>query len=236
MKMSKSYPRTIQQLFNNKEWMRKLRTCILRFNLPEDVEDTLSEVILMMFVRKLNGLTYIERWTPKLGSFSNWVYTFTNNICRKKYTKAKSSCGTALRKSSTIVPDGKEDLQRGEVMESFLRVDEFSYAEFDLQIEDISKHLASFQAHSWVQYGEESFVITNNKGEEKEYKGEVPEALQGQKVCRDLRTVFQMLVDGLEPKDIASVMKTSPTYIYSQIRRLRDISEVKNWHGQALAA
>lgn len=229
-----NYPRTVEDLASSESWMKKMRTAIRRYNLPEDVDDILCDVLCLMLQRKKEGKNYIERWEPTLGSYSNWIYTFVNNVCRKKYTKSRSRCGTALRTASSIVQGDREESSSGEINERYLPHSDPKSVDFQMQVRDVIDQLQGQKAHSWVEYSKNGYTVCNSKGEKEFHEGEVDSHLEGTVVERNLSTVFSMMVDGMEPKDIAVRMKTSPTFVYSLIRKLRSVQELQSWKSQVI--
>lgn len=230
MTAATEYPRTVQDLAANKSWMGKIRTTIARYRLPEDVEDTVGEVLLLMLQRVKDGKNYIERWLPELGSYSNWVYTFVNNVCRKKLQRAKSKCGQALRHRMSIVQTEGEDAgSRGEVNERYLPSVKDVSRELKIQVDDVTGDLESYAAHSWIVYDERGYTVHNIRGETSRVDAEVPRELAGVTVRRDKATVFKCIVADMEPADIATYMRTSRTFIYGLMRDLRKEPSIVSW-------
>lgn len=228
------HPRTVDALVNNSLWMGKIRTAVSRFDINEDTDDLVADVVCQMLSRTKDGKNYVERWEPKLGSYSNWIYTFVNNICRKKYNRLHSNTGKALRYAGTIVeePEDGESLKKGEIPVSLVPTVLKAQAEYNLLTEQILNHLRMIPAFSWVVYSESGYEIHDQSGDIKVVttKEPVKPEFVGHKYQRDLATTFDLLSKGFEPKEIAGIYKTSITFVYSLIRKIRSIDVVQDWY------
>lgn len=189
------YPRTVEQLVKS-SWYPKLKTLVSNFHLNEPIEDTLGDILLEMLEKK-----YLERWVPSSGSFSNWIYTFAANLCKKKYNRSNTKGGIAIERASSIqVQSESENPPIGIFFEDTLELEsgDFDRVEYALLCDELNKVLAEYPAHSSnVHKG-----ITYN---------------------RDMRTVFNLLREEYQPKEIAELFGTSVEFIYTLIRRMRPI-------------
>ena len=144
---------------------------------------------------------YLERWVPSSGSFSNWIYTFAANLCKKKYNRSNTKGGIAIERASSIqVQSESENPPIGIFFEDTLELEsgDFDRVEYALLCDELNKVLAEYPAHSSnVHKG-----ITYN---------------------RDMRTVFNLLREEYQPKEIAELFGTSVEFIYTLIRRMRPI-------------
>jgi len=227
-----SSPRTVEDLVQDSVWMGKIHTAVSRYQISEAVEDVVADVLCQMLGRKKHGKNYIERWEPSLGSYSNWIYTFVNNVARKKYNREHSNTGVALRFAATIVETPEEDkVGKGEIPESWLPVIRESASEFNVFAEQILKQLSKTSAYSWIVYTKTGYEIHNRNGEtETRNLEKVDQELVGRRFNRDLKTTFELLVQGFDPKDIAVLFQTSTTFVYSLIRKLRNIDAMQEWY------
>jgi len=225
-------PRTVSELVQDTMWMGKIHTAVSRYQISETVEDVVADVLCQMLSRKVNGKNYIERWEPPLGSYSNWIYTFVNNVARKKYNREHSNTGVALRYAATIVETPEEDkVGKGEIPESWLPVIQDSASEFNVFAEQILHQLSKMSAYSWVVYTETGYEVHSKGGEtETRQLEKVNQGLVGRRFNRDLRTTFELLIQGFDPKDIAVLFQTSTTFGYSLIRKLRSIDAMQEWY------
>lgn len=195
----KNYPKTIED-FVKSPWSKKLKTLISNFKLNEPAEDVYNDIICELIEKD-----YLKRWNPKYGSYSNWIYTFASNICKKKYNRSNSKGGKAIEgaRSITYSSGSEEEFTSGVLFEELLVLDTTApSADADVAFNQmcalIERELSKFPANS-----------TN------EYEGKVYE--------RDMKTVFNMLREGYSPKEIAERFATSVEFIYVLIRRMRPI-------------
>jgi len=225
-------PRTVEELVQDSLWMGKIHTAVSRFQISETVEDVVADCLCQMLARQKAGKNYIERWEPGLGSYSNWIYTFVNNVARKKYNREHSNTGIALRYAATIVETPEEDkVGKGEIPESWLPVIHESASEFNVFAEQILTQLSKVSAYSWVVYTETGYEVHNRNGEtETRDLEKIDQELVGRRFNRDLKTTFELLVQGFDPKDIAVLFQTSTTFVYSLIRKLRSIDAMQEWY------
>ena len=102
--------------------------------------------------------------------------------------------------SSIQVASEDDDFHVGVFFEETLKVDSgrFDEAEYSLLCDELSKILSSYPAHS-----------------SNEFEGVVYQ--------RDMRTVFSLLQQEYQPKEIAELFGTSVEFIYTLIRRMRPI-------------
>lgn len=191
-----TYPKSVAALVES-PWYPKLKTLVANFKLNEPIEDTLGDIMLDMLQKK-----YLERWNPQSGSYSNWLYTFAANVCRKKYNRSNTRGGKAIEGAAAITyTSATDDLTPGVFYEETLQVEDntqektFDYASLCEEIDNI---LAQYPAHS-----------TN------EFEGVVYE--------RDMRTVFALMRQDFTPKEIAERFNTSIEFIYTLIRRMRKL-------------
>lgn len=194
--METTYPRTVAALVES-PWYQKIKTLVVNFKLNEPVEDTVNDILLDMMQKK-----YLERWDPKSGSYSNWLYTFASNICRKKYNRSNTRGGKAIEGAASITyTSSSDDLVPGLFYEETLQVEDSEPEvtfDFPALCAEIDSILSKYPAHS-----------TN------EFNGKVYQ--------RDMLTVFHLLKQEFTPKEIAECFNTSIEFIYILIRRMRKL-------------
>lgn len=190
-----TYPTTVEELVKS-GWYSKLKTLVSNFHLNEPVEDTLGDILLEMLEKD-----YLGRWNSKCGSYSNWLYTFSANVCKKKYNRSNSKGGRAIEGASSLQSSSEnDDFTVGVFFEETLNVDveDNNSLDYNLLVEEINKILAAYPAHS-----------------SNEYEGVV--------YPRDMKTVFNLLKEEYQPKEIAVLFGTSVEFIYTLIRRMRPL-------------
>ena len=196
MATQSQYPTTVEDLVKS-PWYQKLKTLVKNFRLNEPLEDTLGDIFVAMLEKE-----YLSRWSPKAGSYSNWVYTFAANVCKKKYNRSNSKGGRAIEGAATLqsTSNDNEDSVIGIFFEERLnaeQADDRGY-DYNLLVEEIEKILSAYPAYS------------SNTHEGVTYQ-------------RDMKTVFSLLKDEFQPKEIAVLFDTSVEFIYTLIRRMRPI-------------
>lgn len=190
-----TYPTTVEDLVKS-SWYSKLRTLVSNFHLNEPIEDTIGDILLEMLEKN-----YLGRWNAKCGSYSNWLYTFAANVCKKKYNRSNSKGGRAIEGAATLQSSSEnDDFTVGVFFEETLNVEvEDNHSlDFNLLVEEIEKILSAYPAHS---SNEHEGVVYN----------------------RDMKTVFTLLKDEYQPKEIAELFGTSVEFIYTLIRRMRPL-------------
>ena len=190
-----SYPRNVEELVRS-SWYPKLKTLVSNFHLNEPIEDTLGDILLEMLEKK-----YLERWEPSAGSYSNWIYTFSANVCKKKYNRSNTRGGLAIEGASSLHSSSEnDDIPIGVFFEETLQVEssDFDSADYSLLCDELSRILEAYPAHSSNVH-------------------------QGVTYQRDMRTVFDLLRQEYQPKEIAELFGTSVEFIYTLIRRMRPI-------------
>jgi len=187
-------PRTVEE-FLESPWASKVNVVIYRFYLNEPVEDTFQDVVLSLLQKD-----YLARWDIKLGgSFGNWLYTFVIHMCLQKRKRSNTRGGKAIEKARSINRAGKTAEGEDCVMDLKARPD--LPLDFWLRVEEVQQVLSldTFAYFSSVEYKN---VIYN----------------------RCPLTIFNLIVEeGLTPAEIASRLKTSVTWVYGQINRIRPV-------------
>ena len=189
------YPRNVEELVRS-SWYSRLKTLVSNFRLNEPIEDTLGDILLEMLEKK-----YLERWEPSAGSYSNWIYTFSANVCKKKYNRSNTKGGLAIEGASSIHSSAEnDDMPIGVFFEETLKVESKDYdeAEYSLLCEELDRILSAYPAHSSNVH-------------------------EGIVYDRDMKTVFKLLRQEYQPKEIAELFGTSVEFIYTLIRRMRPI-------------
>jgi len=190
------YPKSVAALVES-PWYPKLKTLVVNFKLNEPVEDTLGDILLDMLEKK-----YLERWNPQAGSYSNWLYTFAANICKKKYNRSNTRGGKAIERAASITYTSEsDDLVPGVLFEETLQIEDGEPEktfDFDSLCDEIDRILAQYPAHSTNEF-------------------------EGVEYARDMRTVFALIRQEYTPKEIAERFNTSIEFIYTLIRRMRSL-------------
>lgn len=193
-------PRTIEE-FVSSVWYKRLRTLVSNFHLAEPVEDTVGDIIVELIEKD-----YLKRWTADAGSYSNWIYTFAGNICKKKYNRSHTRGGYAIENAASLsyTTSENEEFGKGVAFEEFLPTDVVisicaeESTDYNILVEQIEKMLEKFPAHSQNTY-------------------------EGVIYSRDMKTTFKLIREEYQPKEIAEFFGTSVEFIYTLIRKMRPI-------------
>lgn len=183
------FPSTVEELVHS-IWYSKLKTLIRNFHLHEPEEDTLNDILLQMLEKK-----YLERWDANHGSFSNWLYTFASNICRKKYNRSNTLGGRAIENAASIVYAASDDFQPSRCYEERLAT-AFPNFDYSVFVNQISTILQKYPAHS------------SNVVDGVEYK-------------RDMQTAFLLLAKDFNVKEVSELFGTSSEFVYTLVRKMR---------------
>lgn len=197
---SNATPRTVEDLVRS-IWYKRLRTLVSNFRLSEPIEDTLGDIVLELIEKD-----YLARWTPEAGSYSNWLYTFAGNICKKKYNRSHTRGGFAIENAASLsyTTSENEEFGQGVVFEEYLPTDIVlsicaeESADYNILVEQIEKMLEKFPAHSQNVY-------------------------EGVIYSRDMKTTFRLIREEYQPKEIAEFFGTSVEFVYTLIRRIRPL-------------
>jgi len=181
--------------FVQSPWYPKLFTLVKNFRLNDPVEDVVNDILLDMLEKG-----YIERWDSSMGSFSNWIYTFSGNVCKKKYNRSHTNGGTKIEYALSIEnsPDSEDSFRKGVVFEDMLEGNMVEDGGFNLFLGELREILTVYKASS-------------------------SNVFDGIEYSRDSLTVLELLLKDYSVKEIAEAFGTSIEFIYILIRRIRSI-------------
>lgn len=189
-----SVPSTLEE-FVNSGWYSKLHTLVSKYRLTEPIEDVMQDIMMELACKQ-----YVERYVPESGSFSNWIYTFAGNICKKKYNRSHTKGGYAIETAYTIEPSpiSEASFKKGAVFEDMMESSIFEDGELSITISQIEQEL-------------------------KKIKGSSSNEFEGVVYQRDAVTVFRLLVQDYSAKEIAERFHTSVEFVYTLLRKIRTV-------------
>lgn len=198
-----TYPTTIEA-FINSVWYKKVTTLVSNYRLNEPVEDTMGDIVLALIEKD-----YLARWDKDAGSYSNWIYTFAGNLCKKKYKRSHTIGGFAIENAKSIASKNDDDPAS--------RIGKMNEVN-----EDCDPDLAKFTISSEASVNYQSLVKEMNRilssypaNSTNEFNGVVYE--------RDMKTILNLLLNDIPAKQIAVMFATSECFVYTLIRKMRTI-------------
>lgn len=206
-KMSKNFsqsyvaPQTIEELLNQ-GWGERIYSRIRRFVLYDvcnNEDDLFQDIICLLLSTK-----YLERYNAEYNSFEAYLYIFVDNYLKRKFTRENTKNGKNIVTRSSLeisVPSDDYDYEPGVIfletlLDATATVDSM---DFNLNLQALKKKLS-------LKYKASSYVLYN-----------------GVEIPRDPTSVLQLLEADMTVAEIAEVFKTSKQFVYSLIKKVREL-------------
>lgn len=196
-------PHNIQE-FVDIGWVQHIRLRIRTFNLRDCLnreEDLVNDILISLMETK-----YLDRYDENKGSFVTFLYGYIDNFLRKRYNKEHTRYGQFIvnRASLEISSSNESDL-------------DFTKCYLDLLLDK-----KSLDQDFGLSKAETSVYIQNMRDCLQKRRDLLEkQGLVGKK--GDFLTVFDLLLQGKDTLEIATIMGTSRQFVYYLSKRMRQI-------------
>lgn len=192
-------PKNMQE-FIEYGWDKYIIYRIFAFNLKDSLnnpEDLKQDILLALM-----STNYLERYTKEKGSFKTYIFGFIDNFLKKRYNKENTRHGKFIVSAATLTmaaPESDADYSRNEIFAESLDSGE------DLQravivhtlVLEIREYLKeNYTANSYYTY-------------------------EGVTYARDPLTVFDLLMQDYQVRDIAKILNVSKQFVYHLMSKIK---------------
>lgn len=192
-------PKNVEELYCS-GWKEYLLYSIRKYSLKDvnnSPEDLLQDMILQLAEKQ-----YIEKYDPSVSDFTVYLHTFVKNFMSKPYNREHHTVyGQGIVNASPIYPyaDDSDDSSVA-ISPDVLSSGEGDFTDYVCLVQSLEKDLAEIKTKSKIEYN-------------------------GKTIDRNPLTVYRLMREGYEVKDIAEMFGTSKQFVYTLRRKIIGLME-----------
>ena len=191
-------PQSLEDLYNS-GWKEYILYHIRKYSL-HDVNNSPEDLLQDMMVQ-MASTGFVEKFNPEISEFTKYLHTFIKNFMSKPYNKEhKTPYGNLVNHMSIGIGSNDQDGQDAYTIscERLSGSNTGDFTNYVCLVQSLDSDLKKIREESVVDYDKT-------------------------KPVRDSYTVYKLLMNGYDVKDIADLFGTSKQFVYSLRKKLIDL-------------